>query len=56
MRKAGLPVTIDDDIKDNLNELKYLEKSIGATGKLAAASIFKMNAKDLWQLYMLGLK
>jgi protease PrsW len=54
MRKAGLPVTIEDEIKDKLNELKYLEKSIGPTGKLAVAPIFKMSAKDLWQLYMLS--
>jgi hypothetical protein len=54
MRKAGLPVIIEDDIKDKLNELKYLEKSIGYTGKLAVAPIFKMSAKDLWQLYILG--
>lgn len=53
-RKAGLPVTIGDDIKDKLNELKYLEKSIGATGRLAIDPIFKMSSKDLWQLYMLG--
>jgi RsiW-degrading membrane proteinase PrsW (M82 family) len=56
MRKAGLPVIIEDDIKDKLNELKYLDKSMGPTGKLAIAPIFKMSAKDLWQLYMLGLK
>lgn len=53
-RKAGLPVIIEDDIRDKLSELKYLEKSIGATGKLAVAPIFKMSSKDLWQLYMLG--
>ena len=53
-RKAGLPVIIGDDIKDKLNELKYLEKSIGSTGRLAIDPIFKMSSKDLWQLYMLG--
>jgi protease PrsW len=56
MRKAGLPVILDEEVKDKLNELKYLEKSIGPTGKLAVAPIFKMSTKDLWQLYMLGLK
>lgn len=54
MKKANLPVIIEDDIKDKLNELKYLEKSIGYTGKLAIAPIFKLTGKDLWQLYMLG--
>jgi RsiW-degrading membrane proteinase PrsW (M82 family) len=56
MRKAGLPVVIEEDVKDKLNELKYLEKSIGPTGKLAVAPIYKMSTMDLWQLYMLGLK
>lgn len=55
MRKAGLPVIIEDDVKDKLNELKYLDKSIGPTGKLAIDPILKMSTKDLWQLYMLGL-
>ena len=54
MRKANLPVRIEEDVKDKLNELRYLEKSIGSTGKLAIAPIFSMSAKDLWQLYMLG--
>jgi len=56
MRKVGLPVIIEDEVKEKLNELKYLEKSIGPTGKLAIAPIFNISTKDLWQLYMLGLK
>jgi hypothetical protein len=56
MRKAGLPIIIEDDIVEKLNELKYLEKSIGPTGKLAVSPIFNMTTRDLWQLYMLGLK
>ncbi len=44
---------LQEDIKDKLNELKYLEKSIGSTGKLAIAPIFTMSSKDLWQLYIL---
>jgi len=56
MRKVGLPVIIEDEVKEKLNELKYLEKSIGPTGKLAIAPIFNISTKDLWQLYMLGLQ
>jgi hypothetical protein len=56
MRKAGMPVVIESEVKDQLNELKFLEKSIGKTGKLAIAPIFKFSTKDLWQLYMLGAK
>lgn len=54
MRKVGLPITIEEEVKEKLNEIKYLEKSIGTTGKMAIAPIYKMSAKDLWQLYMLG--
>jgi RsiW-degrading membrane proteinase PrsW (M82 family) len=56
LRKAGLPVILEDEIKEKFNELKFLEKSIGPTGKLAIAPIFKMSTRDLWQFYMLGLK
>jgi len=53
LRKEGLPVVIDSEIKEKLNELKFLEKSIGTTGKLAISPIFKTSSKDLWQLYYL---
>ncbi|HCY75792.1 MAG TPA: hypothetical protein DHV28_07705 [Ignavibacteriales bacterium] len=56
MRKVGLPVIIEDEVKEKLEELRYLEKSIGPTGRLAIAPIFNISTKDLWQLYMLGLK
>ena len=56
LRKVGLPVIIEEEIKDKLEELKYLEKSIGPTGKLAVSPIFSTSTRDLWQLYMLGLK
>ncbi len=56
MKKVGLPIIIEQDVKDKLNELKYLEKSIGKTGKLAVAPIFHTDTKDLWQLYLLGMK
>jgi hypothetical protein len=37
-----------------LEEMKYLEKSIGATGKLAIKPFLRMSQKDLWQFYMLS--
>ena len=54
LRKAGLPVLIEEEVKDKLEELKYLENSIGTTGKLAVSPIFKTSTRDLWQLFMLG--
>jgi protease PrsW len=54
LRKGGLNVKIDEEVKDKLEELKYLENSVGATGKMAVKPIFSQSTKDLWQLYMLG--
>jgi len=48
-----MTVVIEDEVKDKLEELKYLEKSIGPTGKLAVAPIFSTSTRDLWQLYLL---
>lgn len=53
LKQAGIPVTIDDETKDKFNEMKYLEKSIGQTGKLAISPILHISTRDLWQLYML---
>jgi RsiW-degrading membrane proteinase PrsW (M82 family) len=53
-RGAGLKVPIDNTVQANLEELKYLEKSVGKTGKLAMTPFLNMTSRDLWQLYMLG--
>jgi protease PrsW len=53
LRKGGLKVKVDDEVKDKLEELKYLENSIGPTGKLAVNPIFTQSTQDLWQIYML---
>lgn len=56
MREAGFNSPISTDINEKFNELKYLEKSIGPTGKLALSTILKINKQDLWQLYFLNKK
>ena len=56
MREAGFKVQPEPEIEERLRELKYLEKSIGKTGRMAVAPIFNMNDHDIWQLYMLGKK
>ncbi|MBI4810521.1 MAG: PrsW family intramembrane metalloprotease [Ignavibacteriales bacterium] len=50
LRQAGFEVPPDRDVKEKLVELKYLEKSIGATGKLAISPILHMSSRNLWQL------
>lgn len=52
-REAGLEVPVGDDVRDNLNELRYLEKSIGPTGLLALKPVQRRTHRDLWQIYML---
>ena len=53
MKQAGIPVVLDGEIKDKLKEIKYLEKSIGPTGKRAISPMLPNSTRDLWQLYML---
>lgn len=53
LKEAGLPVTIDSDTKEKFNEIKYLEKSIGPTGRLAISPVLHNTTHDLWQIYML---
>jgi len=53
LRKEGVPVPDDPEIREKFAELKYLEKSIGPTGKLALAPFIHTSDKDLWQLYVL---
>lgn len=53
LRQSGFKVAPDEPTREKFAELKYLEKSIGMTGKLAMAPFLRMSSKDLWQLYML---
>jgi protease PrsW len=52
-REAGLDLPVTDDVRANLEELKYLEKAIGRTGLLAIRPLLKRSRHDLWHLYML---
>ncbi len=53
MRESGFDVPVDSEIKEKLTELRYLENSIGKTGKLAIAPILHRSSRSLWQLYLL---
>lgn len=54
MRQSGFRVTADPELRDKFSELKYLENSIGKTGRLAMLPFQHTSHRDLWQLYMLG--
>ena len=53
MREAGFETPLDSEIEEKLDELKYLENSIGKTGKLAIAPILHRGSRSLWQLNLL---
>jgi RsiW-degrading membrane proteinase PrsW (M82 family) len=53
-REAGLDIPLDDETRDKFEELRYLEKSIGATGLLAMRPFLMMERKDLWQMSVLA--
>ncbi len=53
MREFGLPVSPEPQLVEKFAELKYLEKSIGKTGRLAILPFFRSSSKDLWQRFML---
>lgn len=54
MRESGFQDKTGEETKAKLEELRYLEGSIGATGKLAIKPFMAMSQKDLWQFYMLS--
>ena len=53
MREAGFPVTLDAADRAKLDELDFLDKSIGTTGRLAMAPFLRRTSRDLWQIFMM---
>ena len=54
LRENGLePPAAGDETRAKFTELRYLEKSIGATGLRALRPVLKLRQRELWQLYML---
>ncbi|HXG37961.1 MAG TPA: PrsW family glutamic-type intramembrane protease [Bacteroidota bacterium] len=56
MRSAGFDPPPDPEVEAQLNELRYLERSIGQTGKLLMKPFVRLTSRDLWQLHMLTQK
>ena len=52
-RAAGVDLPIDDEVRADFKELRFLERSIGKTGKMALLPYLRSSSRDLWQLYML---
>jgi RsiW-degrading membrane proteinase PrsW (M82 family) len=53
MRESGFEPRLDQDTREKLAELRYLEKSIGSTGMLALRPLVLPHQRDLWQIGML---
>ncbi len=53
MREAGFDIPPDPEVKSKFEELRFLERSIGKTGKLALGPLLRINDRDLWQLSLL---
>ena len=54
LREQGFDDKPGEETRAKLEELKYLESSIGTTGHLAIKPFLQMSGKDLWQIYMLS--
>ena len=54
MREHGFTNQAGEETRAKLDEMKYLEESIGATGKRAIKPFLRMSRKDLWQFYVLS--
>jgi len=52
-RSVGVEVPIDAQVRENFREMKFLERSIGKTGRLAMLPIMRTKDRDLWELYVL---
>jgi hypothetical protein len=53
-RAAGVEVPLDEEVRANFEEMRYLERSIGKTGRLAILPLRRTSGRDLWQLHVLG--
>jgi RsiW-degrading membrane proteinase PrsW (M82 family) len=53
-REAGTKLEIGDEVRANFEELEYLERSIGRTGRLALAPFLASSPRDLLVLRLLG--
>ena len=54
MREAGFDAPPDPTLPATLDELRYLENSIGKTGLLALDPFLRTGTRSLWQLHMLS--
>jgi RsiW-degrading membrane proteinase PrsW (M82 family) len=54
MREQGIEPVIDAETRAKVDEMRYLERSVGRAGLLTLYPLMHTSRRDLWQLYMLG--
>jgi protease PrsW len=54
MKETGFNPEPDPEVRAKFSELKFLERSIGKTGKLALLPLLRLSNRDLWQLNFLS--
>lgn len=54
MRQTGIRVPYDPEIQAKLDEMRFLDQSIGKTGKLAILPLRHTSGRDLWQMQKLS--
>jgi protease PrsW len=54
LRRAGGEPAFDPEVSPKLEELAYLERSIGKSALAALKPIFSFSDRDLWQYHLLG--
>ena len=54
LRENGFEAGTDAATRERFTELRFLEKSIGATGLRALRPLLRMSHKEIWQLAMLA--
>jgi protease PrsW len=54
LRESGIQQEVDPEVRAMVEEMRFLEKSIGKTGQHAMKPFLRLSSRDLWQLYLLG--
>jgi RsiW-degrading membrane proteinase PrsW (M82 family) len=52
-REAGLDAPVGEDVRASLQELRYLDRSMGPTGRLALKPVLRESARETWQVFLL---
>ncbi len=52
-RGAGIDLAPDEGVRRRLEELRFLERSIGPTGRLALMPLLRTHSRDLWQIHLM---